>query len=165
VVGSNLLGKVVEVNKGVAEFISKNGGGRPSQEETLSIIEELGVVPEKSMQLLRRVRDVQGMRCSISWDGCVFSDDGDGLEWAEVVSFVLSSRRPVEDVVMKGISMEELTRAMESVLTSREEHVMRRRFLGDGECERKEVARMFGVTPEIIRQIEVVAKRKLRVVL
>ena len=131
-----------------------------------SIVEEVNEITiEEKPSLLKDIYELMVHTNRIS--GCNFSDFKDFVYICQPILMrdmdEIESDYDIEVDVLKNIKTEEIDEVL-STLTEREQEVIRLRFgFEDGVCKSlEEVADMFNVTRERIRQIEAKALRKLR---
>ncbi|NVL91810.1 MAG: RNA polymerase sigma factor RpoD [Desulfobacterales bacterium] len=144
-----MLEAINKLNK-ISRSLVQEHGGEPSPEE---IAEKMGFPLEKVRKVLKIAKEPLSVETPIGEEGD--SHLGDFIEDKKIMS-------PVEAVTKFELS--EQTRRVMTILTPREEKVLRKRF-GVGEKADhtlEEVGREFNVTRERIRQIEAKALRKLR---
>jgi RNA polymerase primary sigma factor len=145
----HMLEAINKLNK-ISRSLVQEHGKEPSPEE---IAEKMGFPLEKVRKVLKIAKEPLSLETPIGEEGD--SHLGDFIEDKKIMS-------PVEAVTKFELS--EQTRRLMTILTPREEKVLRKRF-GVGEKADhtlEEVGREFNVTRERIRQIEAKALRKLR---
>jgi len=145
----HMLGAIDKLNKTSRSLVQEHGR-EPSPEE---IAEKMGFPLEKVREVLKIAKEPLSLETPIGEEEN--SHLGDFIEDKKIMS-------PVEAVTKFALS--EQTRRVMTILTPREEKVLRKRF-GIGEKADhtlEEVGREFSVTRERIRQIEAKALRKLR---
>ncbi|MFB0532948.1 MAG: RNA polymerase sigma factor RpoD, partial [Desulfatiglandales bacterium] len=145
----HMLGAINKLNK-ISRSLVQEHGREPSPEE---IAEKMGFPLEKVRKVLKIAKEPLSLETPIGEEGD--SHLRDFIEDKKIMS-------PVEAVTKFELS--EQTRRVMTILTPREEKVLRKRF-GVGEKADhtlEEVGREFNVTRERIRQIEAKALRKLR---
>jgi RNA polymerase primary sigma factor len=145
----HMLEAINKLNK-ISRSLVQEHGREPSPEE---IAEKMGFPLEKVRKVLKIAKEPLSLETPIGEEGD--SHLGDFIEDKKIMS-------PVEAVTKFELS--EQTRRLMTILTPREEKVLRKRF-GVGEKADhtlEEVGREFNVTRERIRQIEAKALRKLR---
>ncbi len=145
----HMLEAINKLNK-ISRSLVQEHGREPSPEE---IAEKMGFPLEKVRKVLKIAKEPLSLETPVGEEGD--SHLGDFIEDKKIMS-------PVEAVTKFELS--EQTRRVMTILTPREEKVLRKRF-GVGERAGhtlEEVGREFNVTRERIRQIEAKALRKLR---
>jgi RNA polymerase primary sigma factor len=148
---TNVTDRIKMVNKAVDRMTAENGR-EPTVEELAG---ELGLDPAD----IKKAMDMA--KTDLSIDAAAGDeDDGDSLS-----SFIESNSCPApEDKLMQSFLREDLGKAFQKYLNSRESQVLRLYYGLDGEESHtlESIGRMFGLSRERIRQTKEAALKKLR---
>ncbi len=146
----HMVETISKLNK-VSKQIMQEEGREPTHEE---IAERMGMSVEKVREILKIAQKPISLEKPIGEDG-----DSEFLDFQENKNVP----RP-EDETFYELTKRRIDAILRRFLTDREQAVIRLRYgLDDGHCRTlEEVGRMFGVTRERIRQIEMKAISKLR---
>jgi RNA polymerase primary sigma factor len=138
------------------KLLSQEMGRKPTEEE---IATRMGMTIEK----LRFI--AKSAQLSISLETLIWKEETDSLMeyFLELADLIESDGETPEEYVSKNLLREDLETALKT-LRPRERDVLRRRYgLDDGRMKsQEEIGKIFSVTGDIVREIEVEALRKLR---
>lgn len=134
----------------ISSMLHKEMGRKPTPEE---VAERVGICVEGVKWILEAENDVVHLNSPILYE-----------EKKTLLEFVPDNGSPASDSVMAKVALTQRIRETLSLLTPREEEIIRMRFGIGQETPHTldEIGRKFSVTRERIRQIEKEALRKLR---
>jgi RNA polymerase primary sigma factor len=134
----------------ISSMLHKEMGRKPMPEE---IAEKVGIPIESVKWILEAEKNI------VHLDSTIFYE-----EKTTLLEFVPDNGSPASDSVMAKVALTQRIRETLSLLTPREEEIIRMRFGIGQETPHTldEIGRKFSVTRERIRQIEKEALRKLR---
>lgn len=134
----------------ISSMLHKELGRKPTPEE---VAERVGICVEGVKWILEAENDVVHLNSPILYE-----------EKKTLLEFVPDNGSPASDSVMAKVALTQRIRETLSLLTPREEEIIRMRFGIGQETPHTldEIGRKFSVTRERIRQIEKEALRKLR---
>lgn len=130
-----------------------------SNDEVLHIARELKVNPQEV-----RVMEARMNNADVVFDGSSEGDDGE-VNWADPANYlVANTENPLDEIAnveFDKVQVEHLTEAL-SKLDQRSREILERRWLSENKATLHELAAVYNVSAERIRQIEEMAMRKLK---